>query len=380
MSDQEKSIRLTAVGDLALGGALEDHADRFLSGSTEILSRLRESDLVFGDLDCTFDTQGTPPNPDEYLVSASAGQLRLLEEMNIHVVSQANNHSLDFGAGSLATTRSELERRGIKAVGAGTDLASAREPVVIRRGGLTIGFLAYASTHPWVGAVAATSAGAGVAPLDAELIEPDVKALAAAVDCVVVSLHWGKEYIHYPPPSHIDLARDIVTWGGRLVIGHHPHVIQGVEEHGRGVICYSLGNFLFPDYGDQHLAFAAECRESLLLTFEVRPESVRVAQVTPVVMSDECVLREACGAARRLFHDRFEQYSRQLHEPGYDRLWATQIRAQELRRLRRVLKAEVLDAGWRSGLARLSSLGFKNIRSIGRSLREIVGGRDEGSK
>ena len=377
MHGREQAIRLSAVGDLALGGALEDHADRFLSGSTEVLERLHGSDLVFGDLDCTVDTRGTPPHPDEYLVSAPAGQLRLLDEMNIHVVSQANNHSFDYGAEALATTRAELERSGMQVVGAGVDLASARQAVVIRRAGLDIGFLAYASTHPWVGATAATAASPGVAPLEPAMIEEDVRALATEVDCVAVSVHWGKEYIHYPPPSHIDLAHDIVDWGARLIIGHHPHVIQGIEEYGGGVICYSLGNFLFPDYHEQRLSFAAECRESLLLTFEVSANRVGLVEVTPVVMSADCVLRPACGDERRAFEERLEEYSTKLLAPRYDKVWSASVRAHEWRRLRRVLQTEIIDAGWRGGPARLASLGMKNVKSIGRSLWEIVGGRGE---
>ena len=367
MGQSAKSVRLSAVGDLALGGSLEQQADRFLSASTEVLQHLRQSDIVFGNLDCTCsDTKGTPPNPDEYLVSASACQLRLLEEMNIQVVSQANNHSLDFGGEALACAQRELNRLGIASVGAGTDIGGAREAVVIRRNGLDLGFLAYASTHPWVGAVPATETSAGVAPLERALIEQDVKDLAKRVDCVIVSLHWGKEYIHYPPPSHLDLAHDIIEWGARLIIGHHPHVIQGIEEIGDGVICYSLGNFLFPDYADQQLSFAAECRESLLLTFEMGPGTARIERVVPVVMTDDCVLMEIKGEAGRGALDRLDEYSRQLHSARYQRLWAAQVRAYEMRRLRRALKTEVFDAGWRDGLARLSSLGAKNIRLLRR--------------
>lgn len=380
------TIRFSAVGDLALGGDLEGHADRVQSGSPELLEQaVREhlwgSDLVIANLDCTCSgTDGVPPNPDEYLVSASTGQLKLLEQMNIQIVSQANNHSLDFGAEALAVAQEELKRLGIATVGAGDDINSAREAVVIRRNGLDLGFLAYASTHPWVGALPASATNAGVAPLESTMIEQDVVELAQRVDCVVVSLHWGKEYIHFPPPSHLDLAHDIVNWGARIIIGHHPHAIQGIEEWNDGVICYSLGNFLFPDYADQQLAFDAASRESLLVTFEVSPGKARVERVIPLMMAEDCMVQEIRGAQRQDVLDRLEDYSRQLHGERYDRFWAAQVRDHEIRRLRRVLRTEVFDAGWRDGLARLSSLGVKNIKSIRRSLQEIVGGRGGGSK
>lgn len=371
-----RSVRLSAVGDVALGGSLECYADGFLLGSRDVLSHLSESDLVFADLDCTCSgSQGTPPSPDEYLVSAPASQLKLLKGMNVQVVSQANNHSLDFGGEALVLAQAELNCLGIAAVGAGVDFDRAREPLVVQRNGLDIGFLAFASTHPWVGAVPATATSPGVAPMDRVLIEQEVRDLADKVDCLVVSLHWGKEYIHYPPPSHLDLAHDIVAWGARIIIGHHPHVIQGIEEWNDGVICYSLGNFLFPDYFDQQLSFRAECRESLLVTFEVSSEKVRLDRIVPVVMSDDCVLQEVRGDEGKGIRSRLDEYSRQLRSERYERLWAGQIRGHELRRLRRVLKTEVLDVGLRGGLTRLSSLGVKNMKSIGRSLWEIVAGR-----
>ena len=370
------SIRLSAVGDIALGGSLERNTDAFLSESGDVLEHLRHSDLVFADLDCTCSgSEGKPANPEEFLVSARVGQLQLLQQMGIDVVSQAKNHSLDFGGEALALTQMELDRLGIWTVGAGEDINRAREPQVVERNGVEIGFLAYASTHPWVGALAATPAGPGVAPIDVELIEQDVRALADKVDCVSVSLHWGKEYIHYPPPPNLDLSRQIVDWGARSIIGHHPHVIQGVVEWNGAVICYSLGNFLFPDYAEQQLAFTAESRESLMLTFEVSAEKVGIERIVPVKMGADCALQRLEEGAEAGLLNRLDEYSSRLQSPRYDQFWAAQVRGYEMRRLGRVLRTEVLDTGWRGGLARLSSLGIKNFRSIGRSLREIVVGR-----
>lgn len=378
MMQRPGSIWLSAVGDIALGGSLEQNADAFLFESGDILEHLHNSDLVFADLDCTCSgSGGKAPNPEEFLVSAPVGQLQLLQQMSIDVVSQANNHSLDFGGEALALTQMELDRLGIRTVGAGEDIERAREPQVVERNGVAIGFLAYASTHPWVGAVAATQTGPGVAPIDEELIEQDVRVLADKVDCVIVSLHWGKEYIHYPPPSNLDLARQIVDWGARIIIGHHPHVIQGVVEWNGAVICYSLGNFLFPDYSEQQLAFTAESRESLMLTFEVSAEKVGIERIMPVKMGADCAIHGFEETAEASLLNRLDEYSSRLQSPRYDQFWSAQVRSHEMRRLGRILRTEVLDEGWRGGLVRLSSLGIKNFRSIGRSLREIVAGRGE---
>ena len=114
MMQRPGSIRLSAVGDIALGGSLERNTDAFLSESGDVLEHLRHSDLVFADLDCTCSgSEGKPANPEEFLVSARVGQLQLLQQMGIDVVSQANNHSLDFGGEALALTQMELDRLGI---------------------------------------------------------------------------------------------------------------------------------------------------------------------------------------------------------------------------------------------------------------------------
>ena len=75
-------------------------------------------------------------------------------------------------------------------------------------------------------------------------IKADVHKAKALADTVVVSLHHGIEYSDYPLPAHISLAHKIVDWGAHLILGHHPHVLQGIEHYKDGVIAYSLGNFV----------------------------------------------------------------------------------------------------------------------------------------
>ena len=80
-------------------------------------------------------------------------------------------------------------------------------------------------------------------PLREAIAMEDVVELRKQVDCVVVSLHWGYEYVEYPSPRQQAFARKLVRAGAQMVIGHHPHVVQGVERYQGGLIAYSLGNF-----------------------------------------------------------------------------------------------------------------------------------------
>jgi hypothetical protein len=81
----------------------------------------------------------------------------------------------------------------------------------------------------------------------------------------IVSIHWGDEYSHYPSPEQIELAHRLVDHGACLVLGHHPHVVQGVESYRNAVIAYSLGNFIFD------MDWSERTRSSILLKAEIEP-------------------------------------------------------------------------------------------------------------
>jgi hypothetical protein len=75
----------------------------------------------------------------------------------------------------------------------------------------------------------------------------DIRAAKRTSDTVLVCMHWGQEHVHYPIPSQRRLAREMIAAGANLIVGHHPHVLQGVEAVDRGLVAYSLGNFTFAE-------------------------------------------------------------------------------------------------------------------------------------
>ena len=368
------AIHFCAAGDIALGGTIdlpeeweiEEYCD---PGLLELLHR---SEITFSNLDCTFDCSGTPPHPDEYLVSAPAEQLDLMVALGIDVVSQANNHSMDFGGDSLAITQDGLRSRSVITVGAGETLTEARSPAIIERNGTKVGLLAYASTHHWVGAHPASEVSPGVSPFDIEIVEVAVDRLVQQVDCVVVSLHWGKEYLNYPPPWNISAAHRIVDAGAKLVLGHHPHVVQGIEHYRGGVICYSLGNFVFPDYPDQGLVFEAQNHDSILAVFAIDGETVEVSEIVPCRFSGGRRVVALNQEHAEHFRAEIEEFSAALLRPDYPAFWRRQVKTHELKRIKRVFRDEVIRAGWMGGAKRMLSMGTKNLRSIGRSIDEIL--------
>ena len=161
------------------------------------------------------------------------------------LVSVANNHSQDWGPPALQNTVAYLHLAGVKTVGAWSNFEAAHRSRVMNAGGVRIAWLAY----NYVGQAESTEkpgvSGWSRAWLNRERLLDQVAEAKKAGGIVVVFPHWGEEYAEKPRHWQVRLARDAIDTGADLVVGHHPHVIQTVERYGKGLIAYSLGNFLF---------------------------------------------------------------------------------------------------------------------------------------
>jgi len=367
------ALRLIAGGDVALGGTLADLAlDDLAARVTGIEGLFREGDVSIVSLDCAIGHIGEPPNPDEYVVDAPVENLDLLRHLGVGVVSLANNHSTDRGVAALGEGRGARAGRGIQAVGAAENDDVAREPLIVAARGMRLGILAFASSDPWVGAVPAHSGQGGVAQLREEDAVAAIASLAPIVDAVIVCVHWGKEYIPLPAPDIVRLGRCLIDAGARVVLGTHPHVMQPLENYRDGVICYSLGNLLFPAYPEQGLRFGGHGLQSMVVNIELDTESASVKAVTVVSFDEAGFLSRVPTAEAQERLDELTTQATILGTDQHEQLWRQAVRRHELQRLRRVLRDEVIAAGWLGGTARLLRLGRTNILSVGRSMREII--------
>ncbi len=197
----------------------------------------------------------------------------------IDVVTIANNHAGDYGPIALSDTFELLRVGGIDVVGAGENMSSARTPVFREVNGTRIAFLGYTPIAPaWL---TRQNSSPAVAPFNEKLIKEDIaKALADGADIVAVLLHWGNEYETTHRPSQEVLAHTLIDSGATIIIGHHPHVSQGVERYKGGVIAYSLGNFVF----DQN--FSEDTSKGLLLKVVLRDGKVSNVEEIPIRFSD----------------------------------------------------------------------------------------------
>ncbi|MDX1664116.1 MAG: CapA family protein [Candidatus Promineifilaceae bacterium] len=253
---------LAAVGDLMLDRALGVVIanGRLDYPFAEVAAVLQQADIAVGNLESALGDSGEPV-AKAYTFRAPPGAAEAVARAGFDVVSLANNHALDYGPEALSQGMNLLQRQDVRTVGAGANASRARAPAFIEAGGMLFAFLGYVDV-PQEGVPpyfdnttwTATESAPGVAWAIPEEIAADVAAAAEQANHVVVLLHSGYEYVASPSPPQRAAARAAIDAGAALVIGHHAHILQGVEFYNGGVIVYGLGNFAFPIDGPPETA------------------------------------------------------------------------------------------------------------------------------
>ena len=233
-----------ALGDIAFEGKNADQPDSAVFSS--VSSVFKKADLVVGNLENPL-IEDARSVPNKCVMRASTGWAEVMQRADIGVLSLANNHMMDFGTDGLFCTMAALEERRIKFVGAGRDVQEARAPIFIDLKGMRIAFLARSSvivTSPSY----ATKDQPGVAFMDEDETILSLSECSRQADFVIIMMHWGLENYQLPSLGQRKLSQRLIAAGANLIIGHHPHVMQGVERINNGLVCYSLGNFVFDDF------------------------------------------------------------------------------------------------------------------------------------
>lgn len=244
LNQSSSEFSIAAVGDISFAGI---HADE---PNIEIFKKVKPifntADLVVGNLEGPLFNDSNPVF-GKCTIRAHTGWAEILYKAGIRMVSLANNHIMDHGEGGLHSTIDALEKAGIEYVGAGKNLREACSPIFKKIKGRRIAFIARTS----VAVDSPSYAGEnkpGVAFLNSEELEQSLSSTRESVDLVVLLLHWGVEHYDYPSPKQRLEAKKMICAGVDLILGHHPHVMQGVERFGEGIVAYSLGNFIFDDF------------------------------------------------------------------------------------------------------------------------------------
>lgn len=247
------SLELTFVGDVILGRYRDDGYDPIPDGVSEPFAEvgaLLRSDLVVGNLETPLVRTLPQASPvgARYSFGADAALARHLVPAGFDALSLANNHAYDMLATGVEETPAILRELGITPLGGASEASDEAVRVeTIEREGWRVGFVAVttqSNVRPLPGLPLPPLPLVEQAELAARVV-PLVEDARVSHDLVVVLVHWGLEYADEPDWQQQQAARAMIEAGADLVIGHHPHVLQGIERHGHGLIAYSLGNFLF---------------------------------------------------------------------------------------------------------------------------------------
>jgi len=280
------AVTVALTGDLMLDHSIvrDDSAGAGVSpsavpsGTAAVWTLFASTDLVMANLECPLTARGAPA--DKHIAFRTDPALaRDLSAAGVDVVTLANNHMADCGLDGMFDTLEALAAAGVAAVGAGRDLATALAPAILTASGLRVAFVGVASTLPvgsgaapdrpgiapvrvttsYVVDAVALEETPGIAPVvetrawpgDVEAVTRAVTAAKRAADVCIVGIHWGvpngwvaqvqDPIAQYQRP----VARALIEAGADAVVGHHPHVLHGIEVINGRPIFYSLGNFLF---------------------------------------------------------------------------------------------------------------------------------------
>jgi len=271
-------LKIACVGDVmcgnsfyALGRGVASSLDKYGEGFLpyEIVNYLSAHDLVL----CNVESVLSDIGRKNYVLRSvhMRGKPEVAKYManwGVTVANVANNHILEHGYDAAVDTVNLLQRAGIKTIGAGRNGTFQRgiqveEVTCFDRKINLIGVCFREEKYAFDGG----------AELD-ETIEA-VKSLVRCGKIVIVSVHWGDELMDRPNVQQKQIARSLIEAGASLIIGHHPHVVQGIEMINGGLIAYSLGNFIFD-------SFLKDCCWSVILSVTMSGRGVVRWQCTPI--------------------------------------------------------------------------------------------------
>lgn len=297
-------ITLIAAGDLMMsryiGKVIKRETTRYPLGKVSGL--FKQYDLVYCNLESILGTKTNslayPDKPYNFL--ASTNTINVLRSAGINVVSLANNHAMDYGFSAVRETKALLDEYKIGYFGVGSDLEQARRAYIAEIKGFKVAFLGYGIAHS--ADYYAGEGKPGIAPVKTNEIIKDIKALKGKVDYIIVSLHWGEEYTHYPGKGQKRIAHRIIDSGADIILGHHPHVLQGIELYKDKLIVYSLGNLLFDQ--KKH-----DTKYGMLIAFTLYKNGGIQSKLIPLDRFETYFPKVAEGDKREAIYKMIDKYS-----------------------------------------------------------------------
>ncbi len=317
--EENRTLKIMAAGDIHLARGVEYHINRIGKGYTYpfelIVDMLKKGDVIFANLENPF-TDKEKPVYGKIAFRSRPEAFEAVRFGGFNLLNIANNHIMDQYEQGLFDTIALLEKEKIAFAGAGRNLDEARKPAIIEKNGLKIGMLSYTDMAYDVFAgnppmsFAATAEKAGVAPREFEYIKEDIEKLRDKVDLLIVSLHWGVEYVYEVLPEQVDFAHRVIDLGADIIIGHHPHRMKGIEIYKGKPIIYSLGN-LISDQNDPRN------QEGFIIEMDFRGNRLESFSAIPFVIEGKSRVVPVYGDDARFLLQNQKKISEELGSKCY---------------------------------------------------------------
>ena len=272
----------------------------------DLLPELRSSDLRIANLECPLSDGEVAIAKSGTVLKGIPDHIKGLSCVPFDIVTLANNHVFDYGIDAFRETADLLAGHDIKSVGAGLSREAATAPLLINVAETTIALISFSEGEDLTGA----TDGPGVFGWEIDAVAQAVKQARATADLVLVVCHAGVEYIPFPPPYLAKALQAVAAAGADLVVGHHPHVPQGIQIFHGVPIAYSLGNFVF--YQPSDLAYR---KIGYLLKARISAGELTGIRLVPYQISDRG-LNRLTGAHLKWFLQKMHQISRPLDTPA----------------------------------------------------------------
>lgn len=246
--EEQKEINMIFAGDTYFSGyIIQKYNQNGLSG---ILSKRLQEEFKFADIamlneEFPFSDRGTPMKDKQYTFRIAPNYASIYKDMGVDLVTLANNHILDYGIDALLDTFTTLDLANINYVGAGRNADEAKKMSTYQVGDKTIAIVAASRVIPVTNWNATSTSPGLLTTYDPSILIDGIREAKKVSDFVIVYVHWGIEKNIKPKEYQRDLGKSYIDAGADIVIGSHPHVLQGIEYYNNKPIIYSLGNFMF---------------------------------------------------------------------------------------------------------------------------------------
>lgn len=222
-----------------------------------MLSHMQNADLFILNEEFPFSHRGEPMADKQFTFRTDPKYVSILKELGTDIVTLANNHALDYGRTAFEDTLETLDQAGIQRIGGGYSISEASAPAVCTVNGQRFAIFGATRVSPSADWYAGESQSGLFQTYDPAKLNAAIQEAGKSCDHVIVFVHWGIEKNETPEEYQRSLARSYIDAGADLVVGCHPHVLQGFEYYKGVPIIYSLGNYLFDNRTGQTVLLEA---------------------------------------------------------------------------------------------------------------------------